>query len=194
MDANEFNNYWKSNYSATFPLGYEVVAENPEKRFRIHSLPLSKRYADTEAEYQIILDRQNELFDAVIGEGTDIILLFCTFTNDLSNKNYVGIRDYSDFKLTETLDLNKKCPEEEYPKGFSMRIFIKSEKWKKGNRDKILKQIADDEIKVLFICPSKKRIIAPYDGGIDVIMENETKRNEFKLRYKKWLSYREDGL
>ena len=194
MLTSEFNNYWTENYASTLPLGYELVAENPENWFRIHSLPKSKRYADTEEEFQIILDRQNELITAVFEEGTEIILLFCTFTNDLSNENYAEIRDYHDFKLTETLNLYKNFPEEEYPKDFSMRIFIKSEKWKKESRDKMLRLIADDEIKILFICPSKKRIIAPYDGGVDIVMENKIKRNEFKAKYKSWLSYRKDGL
>ena len=194
MNINDFNKYWKSNYSKTLPLGYELVAVNLKKWFRIHSLPQSKRYADTDEEYKIILDRQNELITDIFTEGTEIILLFCTFTNDLSNENYNKIRGYSDFKLTQTLDLYKMYPEEEYPKGFSMNIYIKTEQWKKGNRNEMLQQIADDEINMLLICPSKNRIVAPYDGGVDVIMENETKRDEFKSKYKKWLSYREDGL
>ena len=53
---------------------------------------------------------------------------------------------------------------------------------------------ADDEIRMLFVCPSKNRIIAPYDGGVDVIMDNKTAKDEMKIMYKHWLSDRNDGL
>lgn len=73
-------------------------------------------------------------------------------------------------------------------------IYIKSDKWKRNSKNEILKAIADDEIRAMFICPLKDCIIAPYDGGVDIIVDSIEKRDELKLKYKDWLSEREDGL
>ncbi len=40
----------------------------------------------------------------------------------------------------------------------------------------------------------EQNIIAPYDGGIDLIIFNDAKRNELINKYKDWLSPRADGL
>ena len=58
----------------------------------------------------------------------------------------------------------------------------------------ILKSIADDEISLMFVCPSKKCIVAPYDGGVDIILDTTENRDKIKPRYQDWLSPREDGL
>jgi len=39
-----------------------------------------------------------------------------------------------------------------------------------------------------------KIIAAPYDGGVDFILKNNQTRDNFKEKYKEWLSEREDGL
>ena len=73
-------------------------------------------------------------------------------------------------------------------------IYVKIENWKIGKRDEILKAIADDEIRTLFVSTSKKCVIAPYDGGVDVLVESTEKRDRLKVKYKDWLSDREDGM
>jgi len=62
-----------------------------------------------------------------------------------------------------------------------------------GMKNQILKAIADDEIRAMFICPSRNCIISPYDGGVDIIVDSTKRRNELKEKYKNWLSEREDG-
>ena len=73
-------------------------------------------------------------------------------------------------------------------------IYVKIEKWKNGERDEILKAIADDKIRAMFVSPTSKCVIAPYDGGVDVIVGSTEKRDNLKAKYKKWLSFRKDGM
>ncbi len=193
MQTKEFNHFWKLNYPDTLPLGSELRLQHPERWFRIHSLPKSKRYADTLEEYETILARQNQLFEDVIGAGTKTIILFCKFTNDTITENYSKIKGFISFTKTKTYNLHQIEPDN-YEDKTEMEVFIKSEIWKSNSSNAILKALADDEIRAIFICSSKNRIIAPYDGGVDIIMEDENKKNEFKYKYKKWLSYRKDGL
>ena len=46
----------------------------------------------------------------------------------------------------------------------------------------------------MFISNKENCILAPYDGGMDIIVESQEKRDELKVKYKDWLSTREDGM
>jgi hypothetical protein len=65
----------------------------------------------------------------------------------------------------------------------------------KGSLDEVLLCAADDRVTNLFIVSiERKRIFAPYDGGVDVVLRDFAEREEFKSRYANWLSKRSDGL
>ncbi len=66
--------------------------------------------------------------------------------------------------------------------------------WKTNGFNDILKAIADDEKRALFVEPVSKIVIAPYDGGVDFIIPDDELREKTKLKFAKWLSEREDGL
>lgn len=193
MTESEFIGYWFKEYPGEFPINHELKWVYRNRWFRIHSLPKSKRYAESEEEYKIILDRQNKLIGDLIGEGGEVAVSFGLYTNDLTNDNYKELPDFGQFQKVLTIDLHKKRPEE-HEDGVFFDFFVKIERWKKGGRDVILKAIADDKIRVMFVSPLKKCIIAPYDGGVDVIVESSEKRNDLKIKYKDWLSSREDGM
>jgi len=193
MTEIEFIDYWNKEYPESFPIGHELKWVYEDKWFRIHSLPNSKRYADTEDEYKIILDRQNNLIEDLIGAGTEIAISFGLYTDDITNNNYKELTDFGEFRKVLTINLHKERPEE-YEDETYFDIYTKIENWNKNDNNEILRAIADDEIRAMIVCPSKQCIIAPYDGGVDVIVNSTDVRNELKLKYKDWLSEREDGL
>jgi hypothetical protein len=193
MIETEFMSYWGMTYPEAFPINYELKRIYHDRWFRIHSLPESKRYAGTEEEYKIILERQNQLIEHLIGEGTEIAISFGLYTGDLTNNNYKELTDFGEFQKVSTVDLHKERPKE-YESGMYFDIFVKIEKWQKDKKNQLLRAIANDEIRAMFVCPSRKCIIAPYDGGVDIIVDSMEERNKLKLKYKDWLSEREDGL
>ncbi len=193
MTEKDFIDFWNKEFSEALPINHELKWIYPERWFRIHSLPKSKRYAQSEYEYKIILDRQNQLINDLIGEGTEVVISFGLYTNDLTNDNYKELDDFELFKKIYSINLHKERPEE-YDNGIFYDVYVKTEKWKHGKRNEILKAIADDEIRVMIICPLKKCIIAPYDGGVDIIVNSTEYRNRLKEKYKDWLSEREDGM
>ncbi|MBL7982710.1 MAG: hypothetical protein JNL52_12980 [Flavobacteriales bacterium] len=193
MTERGFIDYWNKNYPETFPVNHELKWVYPDRWFRIHSLPESKRYPDTADEYKIILDRQNELIDDLIGQEAEVVISFGLYTNDITNNNYHSLTDFGKFEKVLTIDLQKEKPEE-YENGIGLDIYVMTEYWKSGKRDVILKAIADDQIRAMFISPSRKCIIAPYDGGVDVIVDSTEQRDRLKQKYKDWLSDREDGM
>ncbi|MEO0472099.1 MAG: hypothetical protein AAF206_20905 [Bacteroidota bacterium] len=193
MTEHEFKTFWQKQYPEAYPIKHELKWVYPKRWLRMHSLPESKRYADTEAEYQIILRRQNQLLDALIGEGTFIFSSFLQYTEDLSNIHYRQLPDFTAFQKTWTIDLHQERPEE-HESDQPIDIFVKREKWQSGGKDELLRAIADDVVRVMFICPSKNCIVAPYDGGVDVIVDSTDRRDALKQKYKDWLSATESGL
>ncbi len=192
MNPQDFKSFWKSKYPEALPIGNELKSIYKKRWFRIHSLPESKRYAESETEYQIIFDRQNQLIKDVFGDE-EIILLIGLYVNDLTNDNYKEIKEFSEFEKVETIELHKIRPEEN-EENFNLDIFIKRTNWKPNKRNEILKAIANDEIRMMLICPAKNRIINPYDGGLDIILETEEVKNSFKEKYTEWLSNHPKGL
>ncbi len=193
MTENEFINYWNKEYPESFPINHELKWTYADRWFRIHSLPQSKRYADTDDDYKIIFGRQNQLIDDLIGEESEVAISFGLYKDNIANENYKELTDFGEFQKVLTIDLQKERPEE-YENGMLLDIFVKIENWKNGNRNKILKAIADDEIRAMFFSYSKKCVIAPYDGGVDVIVDSTEERDRLKSKYKNWLSDREDGM
>ena len=193
MKESEFIDYWNKEYPESLPINHELKWAYSDRWFRIHSLPESKRYAESDGEYKILLDRQNELINDLIGEDSEIIISFGLYTNDITNGNYKELTDFGEFQKVLTIDLHKEKPKE-YEDEMCLDIYVKIENWKIGKRDKILIAIADDEIRAMFVSPSKKCVIAPYDGGVDVIVDTITKRDRLKDKYSDWLSNQEDGM
>ena len=56
------------------------------------------------------------------------------------------------------------------------------------------KAVLPSEWRLFFINPENGIIIAPYDGGVDLIFADEKMRHFYKKKYINWLSEREDGF
>ncbi|MBW8201638.1 DUF3885 domain-containing protein [Flagellimonas abyssi] len=190
MTENEFIHYWNKEYPESLPINHELKWNYPDRWLRVHSLPESKRYADSMEEYKILLDRQNQLINDLIGEKSDVFISFGLYTSDQPKDNNEELTEFGGFLKVWTIDLHKERPEE-YEDEMYFDIYVK---WENGNRDEILTAIADDEIRAMFVSPSKKCVIAPYDGGVDLIVDSMEKRDSLRDKYKDWLSEREDGL
>ncbi len=66
--------------------------------------------------------------------------------------------------------------------------------WEIDKHNDLLRAIADDETRALFVSMEKNVLVAPYDGGIDLILKDSETRDNYKKKYKQWLSERDDGL
>jgi hypothetical protein len=91
------------------------------------------------------------------------------------------------FVQLDTIELNKidtaQCNEPTIYKAAFTQII-----WKPGYHDKILREIANDNIRAFFISFDKNVIVAPYDGGIDFILKDILIKENYKNKYSQWLS------
>jgi hypothetical protein len=198
MTADQFKEFWESNYPETIPISHFFKHDYPDRWFRIHSLPESKRYAEDKQEWNILLHRQNTIITDLLGNGVPFFIV----TGDYSYSNSTDVSTFLNaetalkrlaFFPLYTIDMNKLNPAE-YEKGTIYRPVIAKETWTPGTFNSLLKNIANDNLRAFFIGVHQECLIAPYDGGIDLILKDKSKKEFYKSKYQEWLSKREDGL
>src|SRR5258705_6684265 len=67
--------YWESTYPGCPPIGYLLRQTFAEHWFRIHTLPGSKRYAESDNEKSEILRRHNMMLTSLLGDGKKYVLI-----------------------------------------------------------------------------------------------------------------------
>ena len=75
-DRDGFFRFWHARYRETPPVNFVFKHRLPGRWVRIHSLPRSKRYPETPAEWRTLLDRQNEVICHLIPEGRLVKIVF----------------------------------------------------------------------------------------------------------------------
>jgi hypothetical protein len=173
-----FMAFWNRAYPETPPINYLFKQRMPDRWARIHSLPQSKRYAKTPEESAILLQRQNAVFDHLIPHRAPIRVV----VNSIRDGNPL----FSKFTL-EDIGVFR-----DMDAGTVFQSFQFEMDWETHGLDDMLRMIADDEVRAFVI--ASECLVAPYDGGVDVILKNQGTRDAFKRRFASWLSPRADGL
>jgi len=157
-------------------LGWKLRELKPELWFRIHSLPESKRYPESEAEENILLARHNEIARDVLGQESEL-LLYWHWIESFQGIDGIKTMDYAEHDFESTL--------------YSAKV----ERWEAGKFDKLILGVANDELsQIVFLNPENGSVYAPYDGGADIFIINQKHKNTLIARYFKWASELESGL
>ena len=197
MTAEQFTRFWQSTYPDTVPISHFLKHDYHERWFRIHSLPLSKRYADTPEEWNILLSRQNEIFTDILGDNYRVILVTGDYNFKKPKAKHVTKSEpaFKDYSFTRIGDIDLHILSDmQYTDGQVYRPAIADTIWEPGRHDVLLREIANDGIEAFFISEINDAIVAPYDGGVDFVLKDAVTRDLYKEKYKDWLSAREDGL
>jgi len=75
MTAKEFEIFWEFNYGDCPMIGYLFRKAFPDKWFRIHSLPESRRFPKNEKHWNILLERQNQIITDILGNNGAVFLV-----------------------------------------------------------------------------------------------------------------------
>lgn len=191
MLKEEFKTFWKINFKETIPLNFTFRATYPERWLRIHSLPNSKRYPESEIELKFIFNRQNSVISDVFKEDEEIYIVRSEFY--IENIEEFDLQSEFNFEEVEIINL-KDFFINEYESDDKLSVQVSKVTWKINSFNDILEDIANDVSMIFFVSISNSIIFAPYDGGMDIIYQNELQKNYFKEKYKEYLSERIDGL
>lgn len=191
----EFAEFWRAFYPNTQPIAYLMRAAHTRHWVRFHSLPFSKRYAETEAEFSILLGRQNALASAVLGENHSCWFVQACWS---TSEGKVEISDeFEQFRETRELGLKRAFSfrvEGEHD-GYDWNVMVAPVRWTAGGFDDVLLRIANDvAAPALWVSAEHGAVFAPYDGGVDLFLPSETMVEELRSAHVDWLSSHPEGL
>jgi hypothetical protein len=157
---------------------------------RFHSLPLSKRYAESNREKWTVLDRANKLASRVLGESSRCWLVQAEpeYGDAANDADACGtISEYG-------LAFEFEHPASEDDCGY--RIFAAPVDWAAGAFNDLISKRADDELPLptMWISVVTGAAFAPYDGGSDLFLQTEEEAVKLKREFSTWLSDHPEGL
>ncbi len=195
MNADEFRSFWDTNFGLCPPIGYLLRQTYHDRWFRIHSLPDSKRYAETEDEYREILRRHNTLIGDLLDGNSEFLLLM---TEGSFDKNPVPVTDWGmleDIHPQPVFSIAKHEFEEGDDTPWYWHIWINHTVWRMNCLDPLLRKAADWQIVNMGVVNVERtRLYFPYDGGGDVILNSQVERDRMQKRFTDWLSKHPLGL
>ena len=181
---------WQRAFDGVPFVAYLLRVTFADRWLRIHSLPDSKRYATTDAEYAELIRRQSIAIADVI--GTRCVIFVTDPRDDLLAQLAAVVGDLPvcvDRILIGQLD----------PVGFDesaiWHIYACNVTLTDGCIDFLLRLVADDEIRnTIIVDHAFTHICHPYDGGMDLILSDSLERDFYRDRYSAWLSQHPSGL
>lgn len=187
--------FWLRHFPQCPPVSHLLKHRLSERWFRIHSLPESKRYAETPEEYAILLDRQNTLLADSIGSGQKCVLLFGDYA-DATDAHDPAVAAFQP-TVVWSVPVASYDPDLEDPgdPALALRISYAPIVFVAGALNTLLLRVADWQLtNFMVVRTDGLRIVAPYDGGVDVIAADTAERDGYKARYRDWLSRTPNGF
>lgn len=194
-----FQSLWNTRFPNKLPISHLFHHDFHEFWFRIHSLPESKRYAEKKEEFALLLSRHNQIITDCFGLNTPIYIVTGHYFYPESDPSKYHPKDILHYNLNSapSINLHQAAPEI-FDDGESNDLCFTSlyvqTNWQPNIHNDLLLKIADDKIKGFLISFEKNIIVAPYDGGIDFIIQDDSFKQQLKEKYRDWLSSRADGL
>jgi hypothetical protein len=177
---------WSTRWGGA-PIANEFPHRHAERWVRFHSLPQSKRYAETEDEYGIILTRHHRVL-AELG-ADDGLYVIAGYFEDAQGR-ISAARAHHGAVPWMTIQ-----PDERTYFVDPMTLYVSVTSLERSALDPFLRAVADAEIAYAIIAPPDLRwLYHPYDGGADVIAPTAHDRDVLKDRHADWLSVHPSGL
>lgn len=188
-----FEEAWRGAFPGGKPLAYCLREPFQARWVRFHSLPESKRYADDAGEMATILQRHNAIATDLFGEGGRCFMIQSRrdlAPGEVEHSDYdAPIRECGlarAFAFVEGDD-----PEDSATWAAHAAPVI----WSHGAFDSLLERIATGEVSgLMWMNAEAARLLAPYDGGVDVFLPTTAERDALKARHASWLSPLTAGL
>lgn len=194
MDLDDLSSRWQAAFGDCPPIGHLLRHNLPDRWVRFHSLPGSKRLAETESEYAEVLRRaQTVLADLRADDPSDPATLLVV-SESWSHDAGPAPRTAAEQDLLPATYWRSVRPDPEDPRGWWTNLWVSTIAAEDSVVPQLIRLAADDQAAVLLAPTSFRWLLAPYDGGMDVIASSPPERDRLALRHGDWLSARADGL
>ncbi|MEU6205846.1 hypothetical protein ABZ814_19960 [Micromonospora musae] len=185
---------WDQRWPECPPFAHWLRGRYPDRWVRFHSLPGSKRYADNEGEYAILLDRHYAVLSE-LGPGAVLLVVTSEWTEGPATAPQMWPRRSEIAPSAWHWQTLLEDPEEEPEYRTYTQLYAETIPWRPVAIDVLLRAVADDELANVILAPTDLRwLYHPYDGGADVILPTREQRDALKAQHPEWLSQQSSGL
>ncbi|WP_328433241.1 DUF3885 domain-containing protein [Streptomyces sp. NBC_00425] len=177
---------WQQRWPDCPPVGYRLRDPYRDVWVRFHSLPDSKRYAQDESEYAVVLERYNTVLEELFA-GSDVYVIIPLWATEAEVRSVRPDEGYWQSLLVED------DPDPEFRT--YCHLSATRRPWRRGCIDELLRDVADYETAGVLVTDTRmQRIHHPYDGGADVFLATPEERDRLRDRHADWLSSHPSGL
>ena len=173
---------WHAEWGQTPPIAFRLRDLHPGQipAVRFHSLPGSKRYAETDAERAEVLFRHHAVLTA-LAPPPQLIVIWPWFTSDSAPAPSEGV-------------LWKVIENDDYFVVPAPDIYVRPYTYPSKEFDDMLSAAADWEVANVIVGPPDLHwLYHPYDGGADVIAATTQDRDRLRAEFSSWLSTHPQG-
>jgi len=186
--SSDFFRAWHHTFGDTPPIGHRLRQIFLEHWTRFHALPQARRYAETEDEWSVLLARANTLGINCFEEHARIWVV-AGYQSDFQPKGHDLAVRMGMTKAMTWIDHS-----EDLGGQVKLGFYAVAFDWSPGSLDELFGEIARDEQRALLFSEDKKTVLAPYDGGFDVVSLLPGKINSLESKFRDWMSNRSDRL
>jgi hypothetical protein len=192
VDTDALTRLWDQRWPGCSKVPYELRGAR-DRWVRFHTLPGSKRYPDSESEYEIILRRHNEVLAELAIRPA--LLVVTSGYSEHPRPQDPGRSPETIAAQPDASYWTSACMDDE--PGFEswIHLYVSQTVWSVGCVNPLLRLVADNVIaNVLLADVSLRWLYHPYDGGMDVILPSSAERDALRDRHRDWLSTQPSGL
>ncbi len=186
MTSRAFQFWWSSRFGTNLPLGHVLRQAFPERWVRFRVLPGSERYPRSEAEYRVVLRREEALAADVLREDGPCWLVVPVCERPAPAEEHRELPEAPGLRLRRAMTGSVE--------GTDVTVWAARVTWRTGAFDAILRAIADDRLRALWASRTSPEAFAPYDGGVDVIAATPARRRALATKYAPWLPRTPGGM
>lgn len=183
--------WWQSEFGGIAPCGHVLRRALGERWIRFPSLPDSKRYAESAAEYDEIQRRHLAVASALFTADEPLYVFRSHAAESRMRgkaRHQIAGRQFKEAVAVLPTEIPAHADQD--------RMYVRAlvSKWKPDFFEPAVRLLADwQEVGVSFVSPSTRNIFCPYDGGMDVFAFSIT-TDDLRTRFGSWLSARPDGM
>ncbi len=184
--------WWQSHFSGVAPRGHLLRHALSQQWVRFHSLPESKRYAESVDDYIELQKRHLAVASSLFSVG-EPLYVFRAYGGETrlrgKQRHQLAGRQFREAVAHLPVENATLNDDED-------RMYVRAliSKWKPDFFEAAVRLLADwQEVGVSVVSPATRNIFCPYDGGMDVFAFS-IGPEELRARFPSWLSSMPSGL
>jgi hypothetical protein len=178
-----FDAWFRAHFGTSAPVGHCLRVDHQARWLRLHSLPGSKRYAEDDDERSEVRSRAWAAASEVLPSFSPGWLVVPTYGEEPPTIRQLSLNFEQGGRYTHA--------QLELP----ILVHVAQTTWPHDGFEALIDEIARDALRLAWFSEASGEVFAPYDGGIDLIVDSPSRAQALRRRFPRdWFSTHASGL